>query len=119
MTDLIQIGLSHEADTVVDLLKMSGKFSDGNSVARLAFAYAVYNNYKEKALLFNETVETRWHTGGVDRDRTMKILVQSLYPEIEEPYKFIQNMINVGLIEMKKHFEANGNKTTLSSLITR
>jgi hypothetical protein len=108
--DKVNIGLSIDADRIVDKLEGLGYFEDRLSIAKFALAYAVKNNLDANMAAFKigETSGTKWNIGSVDNDQYLRELIVSLFPESETPYRDIEVLMNIGLISLGDAIEKNG-----------
>lgn len=108
--DKINIGLTSEADRIVDKLEGLGYFEDRLSIAKFALAYAVKNNLNTNISSFKigEIDGTKWNVGSVDNDQYLRELIVSLFPESETPYRDIEVLMNIGLVSLGKVIEKDG-----------
>lgn len=61
-------------------------------------AYAIKNNIKQITI---DSTDTSWNVGSFDSDGEIRSLVLSLYPDVENPYRTVENLINKGLEEIE------------------
>ena len=102
MADIVNIGLSPTAHETANA--MLDDFTALKDVGKFAFAIAIKND-----LLMNpdymdlkESKRSVWNVGSIDPDGKMASLVKSLYENITEPYKYIELLINAGLIYLRE-----------------
>ena len=103
MSEKTTIGLTEDNLSYIKDVAEFKKFKNDIDIGRLAFAYALKNNYDEEIHSFNESVTTHWSVA-IDSNDEMTSIVQSLFPECDSPYRFIQSAINVGLNHLKKEY---------------
>lgn len=98
--DKVNIGLTTEANAIVDMIEEIGLFEDRLSVAKFALAYIIKNEKEPdfSEYRIGETSGTKWNIGSVDNDQSLREIVISLYPEVETPYRYIEILMNEGLL---------------------
>ncbi|WP_019007449.1 MULTISPECIES: hypothetical protein [Paenibacillaceae] len=108
--DRINIGLSVEANNVADVLEETEYFEDRLAIAKFALAYAVRNGLDTGLAEFKvgESGGTKWNIGSVDADKYLHSLILSLYPDTKTPYRYIEALMNKGLLSIGKIIEAEG-----------
>lgn len=108
--DKVNIGLSVEANRVADRLEETGYFEDRLSIAKFALAYAVRNNLDSDLSSYRvgESGGTKWNIGSVDNDQYLRDLINSLYPDGETPYRYIEALMNKGLLSIGEIINRDG-----------
>lgn len=102
MADRKTIGVtSGVASTLRDFVERS-EFNDEVDVARVAVILAMRQG--------NEVPEvsgatTKWNVGTFDPTGELKIAVNALHPEIEEPYRYIEGLLHQGAIALTEHLK--------------
>lgn len=93
------------AKNVVTINKIfeSDEFFDNQDIARFAFAYAINNKLYEKYKDYtaSETLGMTWHAGNIDAEDILSNLIQSMFPQETQPYRLIEKLINIGLLEIE------------------
>lgn len=100
--DKVNIGLSIETSKIADKLEETGYFDDKLTIAKFALAYAIKNDLDDNLSDYKigDAGGTKWNIGSVDNDQYLRDLIVSLYPESETPYRFIEALMNKGLISI-------------------
>ena len=108
--DKVHIGLNLEANNVADLLEESDFFEDRLAIAKFALAYAIKNKFDEdlENLKVSDSGGTKWNVGSVDNDQYLKSVVNSLYPDVETPYRQVELLMNNGLIKIGEVIDREG-----------
>jgi len=108
--DKVNIGLSIEANKVADLLEESGFFEDRLTIAKFALAFAIKNGIDSELAEYKlgEAGGTKWNIGSVDNDQYLRELIISLYPDVDTPYRYIEALMNKGLLMMGEVIKAEG-----------
>jgi hypothetical protein len=103
--DKVTIGVTPENDQVVSRLIELGLFDKDFDVAKFAMGLAVS---RDMPLADVPGVGTKWNIGSFDRDGQLRNLLLMLYPDASEPYRTIENLINVGLQYLSKEWAGRG-----------
>lgn len=114
MNDITNFRLSKAANDVADRLVATGKFDHGTSAAKFAFAYAVKNFYGEfdpAAYTIPDKNGSNYSVGSFD---DLAPYVKILYPDVDDPYIYVQKLIIFGLIEIGKVLDVGGIPTIYS-----
>ena len=105
MADKEQIGLTPEGSATIDRVLATGLFAGKDDVARFAAALAIDAADPVEPV---RGAETTWHTKGIDNTGELKAAVQLLYPNADEPYRLLENLIDAGLRRIARHLDARG-----------
>ena len=110
MEDKVNIGLSLEASKIADKIEETSFFEDRLSIAKFALAFAVKSGLDDKLIEFRigEAGGTKWNVGSVDNDQYLRDLIVSLYPECETPYRYIEALMNKGLLKIGERINHEG-----------
>jgi len=99
--DLTNLRLSGSATAVADDLLQTGFFDDRVSIVKLGFSYAINRYYgKFSPADYEKTLDSdglNYNVGSLDGDKSMAILVKTLYPECTTPYHYVRAIICYGL----------------------
>lgn len=101
------IGVSEAADRVLDLMIEQGRFSDGIDAAKFAMALAI-NSRADAEDLTVEGTTTKWNVGSFDPDSQLRSLLDALYPDVDQPYRLLEFLIDNGLRRVSEHMESVG-----------
>ena len=111
------IGVTEAADRVLAGVVEQGHFSDGLDAAKFAMAIAISAGASEGDL--NLTVEgagTKWNIGSFDPDGQLRSLISALYPDIGQPYRLLEFLIDDGLRRVSEHIESVGELDVIALL---
>lgn len=108
--DRINIGLSMDASKIADKLEETGYFEDRIAIAKFALSYAIRNGIDTGLVDFKvgEGGGTKWNIGSIDGDKYLHSLMLSLYPETDTPYRFIEALMNKGLLKIGEKIASEG-----------
>ena len=103
------IGVTVAADRVLAAMVEQGHFSDGIDAAKFAMALAINDgaNVDEQDLAV-EGSTTKWNVGSFDPDSQLRTLLQALYPDVDQPYRLLEFLIDDGLRRVSEHMESVG-----------
>lgn len=87
----------------IEKISSFNKFKDDIDIGRFAFAYALKSNLDSEIISFDEKTTGKWSTTA-DTNNEMYNIVKILHPEIEAPFQFVENAINVGLNKFRIKF---------------
>jgi hypothetical protein len=97
------IGLTEANKVIMDQLVEKAGFKHDMDAAKFAFALAVSRGHEPGRA---EGAGTIWNVGTFDEGGDLKALVQNLFPNIENPYRAVESLMNIGFgvlaEEMKK-----------------
>lgn len=96
------IALTLKATAIIDKLLTSNEFNENQDIARFAFSYAMNNRLYDSDEQYDigDKKGMSWHSGNIDADNIMSTLVKSMFPDETQPFRFIEKMINIGLIDI-------------------
>jgi hypothetical protein len=88
------IGLTEQSKATLDLMVEEMGFKRDMDAAKFAFAFAVQNGSEPIPV---EGTGTIWNVGTLDEGGDLKTLIENLYPHVEQPYRALESLMNVGL----------------------
>lgn len=103
------IGVTEPADRVLAVMIEQGHFTEGIDAAKFAMALAINSgaNANERDLTV-EGATTKWNVGSFDPDGQLRSLINALYPDIGQPYRLLEFLIDDGLRRVSGHIESVG-----------
>jgi hypothetical protein len=93
-SDKKTIGITKSNAASLAHLVASGNFSSELDAAKFAMAYAIKGGAQGGTA---EGAETKWNVGSVDPDGSMRSLVEALFPDVTEPYRVVEYLMNEGI----------------------
>ena len=93
-TDKRTIGVTPGNQRVLDALMSTGTFATENEAAKFAFAVAAKRGVETGTA---DGAGTKWNVGTFDHDQSLRLVVESIYEDVEEPYRLVEHLINAGL----------------------
>ena len=111
------IGVTETADRVLAVMIEQGHFADGIDAAKFAMALAINSkaNANERDLTVESTT-TKWNVGSFDPDSQLRSLINALYPDINQPYRLLEFLIDDGLRRVSEHIESVGELDVIALL---
>lgn len=108
--DKTVIDLTIEAAQIAEKISELNYFEDFVDIAKFALAYAIKNNLDVKANEYDigSGRGKTWNIGTVDGDRLLYNYIVSFYPGLSTPYRKVEQLMNVGLIELGNIIERDG-----------
>lgn len=94
------IGLRPENQKIIE--EVMENFNEQMDAARFAMALAIRENCEPGPV---SEVETKWNIGSFDSDSDFRNLIQALYPDVDEPTKALESLINQGLQLLGDHLD--------------
>lgn len=94
MEDRRSIGLTSEAQRLMDEIMATEWFSEAQETARFAMAYAMRSGLPPTNA---SGVDTRWSSGLFDPTGEIVALIDALYPDVTTPVRAIEGFVNDGL----------------------
>lgn len=88
------IGITPENQGALQRLVLNGRFGSELDAARFAMAHAINN---EAVAGKTSGTDTKWNVGSVDPDGGIRAVVSAIYPDVDEPYRLIEHLINEGI----------------------
>src|SRR3954471_23221346 len=93
-TDKKTIGITKANAKALTELVSSGHFGSELDAAKFAMAHAIKMG---AAIGTTEGAETKWNVGSVDPDGSMRSLLEALFPDVSEPYRRAERLMNEGI----------------------
>jgi len=93
-SDKKTIGITKPNATALMQLVSAGHFASELDAAKFALAHAIKSGVRGGSA---EGAETKWNVGSVDPDGSMRSLLEALFPEIDEPYRLAEHLMNEGI----------------------
>lgn len=87
------VGLTDSAKATMDRLVEVCGFKRDMDAAKFAFAFAVRQGQEPGPI---EGTGTIWNVGTLDEGGDLKTLIQSLYPQVQSPYRALESLMNTG-----------------------
>ena len=111
------IGVTEAADGVLAVMVEQGHFSDGIDAAKFAMALAINAgaNADDRDLTVEGTT-TKWNVGSFDPDSQLRSLIDALYPDVGQPYRLLEFLIDDGLHRVSEHMESVGELDVIALL---
>jgi hypothetical protein len=103
--DKVTIGLTPDNDQTVARLIEIGLFDKDFDAAKYAMGLAIARDVQ---LAEVPGTGTKWNVGSFDKDGQLRSLLLMLHPDITEPYRAIENLINLGLQHVAKEWATRG-----------
>lgn len=111
IADKKTIGLTPDNRAIIEDLVQQKFFKEQIDAAKFALSVAINNQIQ---LGSAEGAETIWNVGSFDTDGNLKSLINSLYPEIDTPYRLVEYFINAGLQIIQQKYP---DKRTMSNMM--
>ena len=103
------IGVTEAADAVLAVAVEQGHFADGIDAAKFAMAIAINAGAGEgKPHLTAEGANTKWNVGSFDPDGQLRALLTDLHPDVNQPYRLLEFLIDDGLRRVGEHIASEG-----------
>jgi hypothetical protein len=93
-SDKKTIGITKANSSLLADLVSSGRFGSELDAAKFAMAHAIK---VEVCSGSTEGAETKWNVGSVDPDGSIRSLLEALYPNVSEPYRLLEHLMNEGI----------------------
>lgn len=74
-----------------------GHFGSELDAAKFAMGHAIRSGIRPGS---SEGTETKWNVGSVDPDGSLRSLIEALFPEVTEPYRAAEYLINEGIKDL-------------------
>ncbi len=111
------IGVTEAADRVLATMVEQGHFADGIDAAKFAMALAINAGANTDGEdLTVEGTTTKWNVGSFDPDSQLRSLIDALYPDIDQPYRLLEFLIDDGLHRVSEHIESIGELDVIALL---
>lgn len=98
--DKVTIGLTQDNKQVIE--DIEDQFNEQMEAARFAMSHAIQAGQEPGDI---ENTETVWNVGSFDPDGEIRDLIRALFPEVEDPYRAAEYLINKGLQMIGDHVE--------------
>lgn len=96
-TDKKTIGILSENLTALQELVESGNFSSEIDAAKFAMAHAIKSGVTAST---SDGSDTKWNVGTVDPDGKLREMLGIFYPNVTEPYRLLEFLMNTGLTDI-------------------
>lgn len=93
-SDKKTIGITASGERTLTDLVSSGHFASEMEAAKFAMAYAARLDAPPPHV---DGAGTKWNVGTVDNDSSLRAVVEALYPDCDEPYRLVEQLMNEGL----------------------
>lgn len=103
--DKITVGLTSKNRPTMNKIMEADIFPDQISAAKFALALAVKSDVDFGSV---EGADTKWNMGSFDKDGELKTLIATIYPEVENPNRMIEYLINRGFEIIRQNIEKFG-----------
>jgi len=91
------IGITKKNHEALQRLIIGGQFGSELDAAMFAMAHSIKC---EVAPGRAEGTETKWNVGTVDPTGELRFFINALYPDVEEPYRLMEFLMNQGLTDL-------------------
>lgn len=95
------LGVTKGNAAAFEKLVAIGRFGAELDAAKFAMAYAIKSGVTQGS---TESGDTKWNVGSVDPDGSVRALIETLYPEVTEPYRFVEHLMNEGIRLLSARF---------------
>ncbi|MES9811349.1 MAG: hypothetical protein ABW159_00585 [Candidatus Thiodiazotropha sp.] len=96
-TDKKTIGITRDNNEVLQRLVIDGQFGSELDAAKFAMARAIKKGTEPGRI---DSADTKWNVGSVDVDGKLRSLLTAFYPDVEEPFRLMEYLMNKGLSEL-------------------
>ena len=111
------IGVTEAAEGVLDMMLEQGHFSDGIDAAKFAMGLAINAGaHADEGDLTVEGATTKWNVGSFDPDSQLRSLIDALYPDVDQPYRLLEFLIDDGLRRVSEHIGSIGELDVIALL---
>ena len=93
-TDKKTIGITKANSAALTSLVSAGRFGSELDAAKFAMAYAIKLGVTSGT---TNGAETKWNVGSVDRDGSMRSLLEAFFPNGGDPYRLAEHLMNEGI----------------------
>jgi hypothetical protein len=93
-TDKRTIGISNSNHGGLVALVRAGHFGSELDAAKFAMAFAIRQG---AAVGSTEGADTKWNVGSLDPDGSLRSLIETFYPDVPEPYRLAEHLMNEGI----------------------
>ena len=111
------IGVTETADRVLAMMVEQGHFADGIDAAKFAMALAINAGAStDEEDLTVEGTNTKWNVGSFDPESQLRSLIDAFYPDIDQPYRLLEFLIDYGLHRVSEHIDSIGELDVIALL---
>lgn len=93
-TDKKTIGITKSNAATLAELAAAGHFASELDAAKFAMSYAIRRGTPAGA---TDGADTKWNVGSIDPDGSLRSLVEALYPDVPDPYRLVEHLMNEGI----------------------
>lgn len=93
-SDKKTIGVTPANAAALADLTRRGNFASELDAAKFAMGYAIKMGMRTGSA---EGTETKWNVGSVDPDGSLRSLLEALFPDVAEPYRTAEFLMNEGV----------------------
>lgn len=104
-TDKKTIGITKTNASALMELVSAGRFGSELDAAKFAMAYAMKTGVPSGS---TDGAETKWNVGSVDPDGSLRSLIEALYPEVSDPYRVMEYLMNEGIKALSESAPGSG-----------
>jgi hypothetical protein len=104
------LGVTPANDETLRELVEAGAFASELDAAKFAMSIAIDRGTLQG---MTEGASTKWNVGTVDPDQSLRAIIESIYPDVTEPYRLIEFFMNEGL----RLISAEGNSPDVLALL--
>lgn len=116
--DKTTIGVTEAADRVLARMVEKGHFKNGIDAAKFAMAVAINAGArKDDENLTLEGANTKWNVGSFDTDGQLHSLIAALHPDVDQPYRMLESLIDDGIRHVGEHMASNGDALDVIALL--
>lgn len=88
------IGITKANHSDLQKLLQTGQFASELDAAKFAMAFAARNEVPAGRA---DGADTKWNVGSVDPSGDLREMVRTLYPDVSEPYRLMEHLMNEGI----------------------
>lgn len=107
------IGLTSGNREVMSQIMQKNLFKDQIDAAKFAMSLAINSDVRNG---YAEGADTIWNVGSFDSNGELRTLMPLLFPNIENPYRLVEYLINAGL-EIIGNYLANNKEIVFQDLV--
>lgn len=116
--DKTTIGVTEAADRVLARMVEKGHFKNGIDAAKFAMAVAINSGARnDKENLAIDGTNTKWNIGSFDADGHLRSLIAAIHPDVSQPYRMLEALIDDGLRHVGEHMAASGDALNIIELL--
>jgi hypothetical protein len=105
-TDKKTVGITKANASALMELVSAGRFGSELDAAKFAMAYAIKSGVPSGS---TDGAETKWNVGSVDPGGSLRSLVEALFPEVSDPYRVMEHLMNEGIKALTQGTAGPGN----------